>query len=560
MFTRNFGFAVPLFSWMIFVVAACSGGDGPRGPGGTVAPTTPTSPSATALSTTSIRVSWNDTSSNELGFLIDRAPDLTGVPGAFVQVGTTVANVESFDDTGLTENTSYWYRVHASNDAGASPLSIAVLGTTDASDLGPQWWKTYADGQAGLVLASAASAGDAFLLSGSSEALLGQSSETPWLVKVDAAGEPLWQRTYSTFPEDVLADLAVAADGSAVTLIRDSIGSGPKGLLAVDAGGMPEWHFAIGGIGYGALSAGATSDEVVLSGSTNQASPRALLIRIDRDGSVRDSREVVGIDHGFRTFGDVAFTQSGEAFLCGWSRTSLATQIAATVVKLDAEGDVVWAQQIVGPGSDSTRADAIEVTQDGGAVVFGWYTDVSAQSSAAWALRLDASGAVLWQHVLPAVTQVSIVFYRWTMSSLRGDRFVVPVWFWNGVTGAGLYEFDASGSTLAAKTYGGLLPNTYPSGVPRLWDVATASTNGLLLCGSAVHPGSGDHAVVLRADLNGNCGALSSSEGVVAVGTTASVQPLNGVDLIAFPAASVLIALPLPTSIETTATVFEESP
>lgn len=557
MFTHTLRFTVPLTSLMLTLAVACSGGGSSGQPEDTLVPATPTSPSATALSTTSIRVSWNDTSNNELGFVIERAPDLTGVPGAFVQAGETLANVESFDDTGLAEGTSYWYRVHASNNAGVSPPSSIVLGATSVSGSGPQSWTTYADGQADLALASAASAGDAFLLSGSTEALLGSSFETPWLVKVDADGAPVWQRTYSTFVEDVLADIAVAADGSAVALIRDSIGTEPTGLLAVDAGGMPAWHFAVGGLSLGgALSAGAKSDEVVLSGSTNNDTARAFLLRIARDGSVRDSREVVGIQQGFRTFGDVAFTSSGEAFLCGWSRASLPTQIAATIIKLDASGDVTWAQQIVGPGSDSTRADAIEVTEDGGAVVFGWYTDVSEQSSSAWALRLDASGAVLWQHELQAVAQVPTVFYRWTMSSLGDDRFVVPVWLWN--VGSGLYEFDASGSTLAAKTYGGLPSSEYPV-VPLLWDATSTSTGGLLLCGSTPHPGSGRHAVVLRADSNGDCAGLDSNVSIVADGTAATVQPLNGVDLIALPAATVLLALPLPTSIETTATVFEES-
>jgi len=64
---------------------------------------TATSPSSTALS-------WTDNSSGETGFKIERK---TGAAGTYSQIGTAPANATSYNDTGLTASTVYYYRARA---------------------------------------------------------------------------------------------------------------------------------------------------------------------------------------------------------------------------------------------------------------------------------------------------------------------------------------------------------------------------------------------------------------------------------------------------------------
>ncbi len=89
-------------------------------------PLSPGSLNLTAISWQRIDLSWVDSSSNESGFRIERA---TG-SGSFIEIGTTAANVTTYQSTGLTANTSYSYRVRAYNIAGNSNYSASASATT----------------------------------------------------------------------------------------------------------------------------------------------------------------------------------------------------------------------------------------------------------------------------------------------------------------------------------------------------------------------------------------------------------------------------------------------
>jgi hypothetical protein len=106
--------------------------------GVTSTPTLPAAASnlaASAVSTSQINLSWTDNSSNELGFRIDRATD-----SAFTQnvVSVTVsANVTSIQASGLAAGTTYFFRVHSTNNAGDSASSNIASATTQAAVEGP---------------------------------------------------------------------------------------------------------------------------------------------------------------------------------------------------------------------------------------------------------------------------------------------------------------------------------------------------------------------------------------------------------------------------------------
>jgi formylglycine-generating enzyme required for sulfatase activity len=99
----------------------------------------PTGLSASPLSSSSIRLTWTDNSSNETGFKVERSPDGTS---GWVQVQLAATNATSWDDSGLSLGTTYYYRVRATNSAGdsaysnmtsASTLLIIAMVTIDAA-------------------------------------------------------------------------------------------------------------------------------------------------------------------------------------------------------------------------------------------------------------------------------------------------------------------------------------------------------------------------------------------------------------------------------------------
>lgn len=81
----------------------------------------------------SITLSWRDNSNNETGFKIERK---TGT-GNFTQVGTTLANVTTFTNDKLSNNTTYIYRVRAYNSFGDSPYTDELTVTTGETPAAP---------------------------------------------------------------------------------------------------------------------------------------------------------------------------------------------------------------------------------------------------------------------------------------------------------------------------------------------------------------------------------------------------------------------------------------
>lgn len=102
-------------------------------------PLAPSGVKATALSATSLRVSWNANSESDLvGYQVYRDSSATG---SFTDRIATVTGATYFDNTGLTEWTQYYYKVLAYDNAPTPNLSAlstpAVLGIPNAPPVAP---------------------------------------------------------------------------------------------------------------------------------------------------------------------------------------------------------------------------------------------------------------------------------------------------------------------------------------------------------------------------------------------------------------------------------------
>ena len=73
---------------------------------------------------------WTDNSGNETGFKIQRKQEATG---AYGDLTTTGVNATQYSDTTVTDGTSYYYRVCATNSAGDSAYSNEISGITPLS-------------------------------------------------------------------------------------------------------------------------------------------------------------------------------------------------------------------------------------------------------------------------------------------------------------------------------------------------------------------------------------------------------------------------------------------
>ncbi len=95
-------------------------------------PAVPTAPSglvATSISTSQINLVWLDNASNETGYKIERRIGT----GAWSEIFVTGANITSYSNIGLAQNTTYEYRIRATGAGGDSAYSASASATTASS-------------------------------------------------------------------------------------------------------------------------------------------------------------------------------------------------------------------------------------------------------------------------------------------------------------------------------------------------------------------------------------------------------------------------------------------
>ena len=92
-----------------------------------IIPAAPTGLSASAASSSRIDLTWTDNSSDETGFIVERS---TSSDGVFTAIAALGSDATTYNDTGLSASTTYYYRVYAANSAGNSAYSNTASAAT----------------------------------------------------------------------------------------------------------------------------------------------------------------------------------------------------------------------------------------------------------------------------------------------------------------------------------------------------------------------------------------------------------------------------------------------
>ena len=112
-------------------------------------PTAPSNLTATALSCSQTSLSWQDNSSNETGFKIERKQ---GASGSWSQIGNVAANITTYTDSNLTGGATYSYRVAANSVGGGGPVvKYKCSGTSCVQDSTGSYTTSNCDNQCSAV-------------------------------------------------------------------------------------------------------------------------------------------------------------------------------------------------------------------------------------------------------------------------------------------------------------------------------------------------------------------------------------------------------------------------
>ncbi|OGF59176.1 MAG: hypothetical protein A2Y62_11115 [Candidatus Fischerbacteria bacterium RBG_13_37_8] len=329
----------------------------------------------------------------------------------------------------------------------------------------------------------------------------GTGSIDLWVLKLDASGGIVWQKTYGGSDNDVVHSIEQTSDGGyIVAAYTQSFGAGSSDfwVLKLDASGEIIWQKTYGeGLQDNAYSIKQIIDGgYIVAGFTDYFGAGnwdVLMLKLDANGGIVWQKTYGGSNQDF--VDSIQQTTDTGYIIAGYTHSFEIGGGDIWVIKLDASGGIVW-QRTYGLGGID-NAESIQQTTDGGYIVVGTTLSFGAGAEDLWVLKLDPSGGIIWQKTYGGSSND----YAESIQQTTDGGYIVV-----GTTlsfGAGNYDFwvlklDASGEIIWQNTYGG-------AG----WDEANAvhqtSDEGYLVAGGTDSFGSGNSDLwVLKLDSFGN--------------------------------------------------------
>ncbi len=323
-----------------------------------------------------------------------------------------------------------------------------------------------------------------------------------WLLKLDTNGNKQWERTFGGTNEDHLATIIMTMDGgfflagsslSGAGGNKTSPGYGGRDFWTVrlDANGNKLWDQSFGGSADEVLSSGLqTVDGGFIVGgysfsvpsgnktATNSGQTDFWLVRLDANGNKVWDRSYGGTSYeeidGLQQTADGGFVIEGQSSSGASGNKSSINYGNADcwVIKIDADGNKLWENDIGGSGEEDMSYGGVSLTPDGGFILCGDSTGPNDGNKTApnhggrdcWLIRLDAAGNKLWDRS-----------YGGTGSDQPGS--VIPVRTGGLLLGASSDSTATVGKT--SSTLGGLdywLVRLDENGT-QIWDRSYGGTN-----------------------------------------------------------------------------------
>jgi len=332
-----------------------------------------------------------------------------------------------------------------------------------------------------------------------------------YVLRIDASGNVLWSRTYGGSQGDWVSSVLATPDGG-LLLVGGTKSFGTGGtkdiyLLRLNAAGDVVWSRTYGGSDTDE-SAGAipTSDGgLLLAGWIRPTSPEfadsdTLLVKLDASGTVQWSRRY-DLYTGCCEGPDLVVQTSDGNFVIGESLSYYdyltgETHSYSLLLKVDSSGDVLNFWKLTDEVAKFWLNDLL-VTADGGVLIWG------STATGGLLAGLDASGTVTWKrgYSFPQDSGASVIG-----KTPDGGFLLLGSTFLTGPLTSYAVKISGTGDVQWARAYPVDLPGrSYSTRFDRL---ALTSDNGFLMVGKVgPDPATGSDADVLyavRTDAAGN--------------------------------------------------------
>jgi hypothetical protein len=424
----------------------------------------------------SVRFDWGDSTMSNWSALVP-SRDSVVMTHAWQRLGTYSIRAQAKD---AKETASAWSGEHQIIVASFS----AVFGGA-----GDEWgWFVQQTSDGGYIVTGSTSS-------------FGAGGIDIWLVKTDGSGNRIWDKTYGGAGDDYGSSVQQTSDGGYI-IVGGTTSYGAGGhdvwLVRTDADGNEVWDKTFGGAGYDyGTSVEQTSDGgYVVAGSAGSSGAGGFdvwLIKTDASGNETWDKTFGGPDRdeGF----SVQQTSDDGYIIAGWTTTDRPGYEHLWLIRTDLSGNKVW-DKVFGV-SGIERGNSVRQTYDGGYVVAGWTTSYGAGSSDVWLVKTDSSGNQDWNRTFggPGSDGGNSV------QQTSDGGYIVAGWTDSSGAGGGhtwLLKTTASGNRRWDRTFEGI------SGSGG-YSARQTSDGGYIVAGSTGYHGTGNSDVwLIKTDADGN--------------------------------------------------------
>jgi hypothetical protein len=281
---------------------------------------------------------------------------------------------------------------------GAGHTDYWLVKTNSAGTL--SWSKTYGGTSYDNAYALVEAYDGGLLVLGESQSY-GAGGYDFWLVKTNSAGTQSWTKTYGgTSSEKPSAIIKTSDGGYAMAGYTYSYGAGGNDmyLVKIDSAGNMLWNTTYGGnMNDAASSVIQTSDGgYMLVGTTSSfgvGSYRDIyMVKVDSNGN-QLWYKLFGSTSGYESASRVIQTDDDGYMIAGQTNSFGAGGYDMWLIKTDSDGNQVWSKTF--GGTSTENAVSVAQTVEGGYIVAG-NTNSFGVAGDVWLIRLNSEGDQIW--------------------------------------------------------------------------------------------------------------------------------------------------------------------
>jgi hypothetical protein len=316
------------------------------------------------------------------------------------------------------------------------------------------------------------------------------------LITISINAQTTFQKTYGGTAMDEAKSVKQTFDGGYIIVgTTTSFGAGGRDVLVIktNAVGDTLWTKTLGGAidnEYGYCVQQTLDSGYIVSGvafSFNDVSGDVYVVKLAANGDIVWTRTYGGLGYEWGAY--IQQTSDGGYIIAGQTPAFGAGGFDAYLIKIHANGDLLWAKTYGGSGLEI--GSAVQQTTDGGYILTGQVDTYGAGSGDFYLLKTDAAGNAIWSKAYGLSGTEAGIAVRQTTDG----GYIIAGTSENALGPLGadmcLIKTDVLGEILWAKLYGGTL-------IDECYDVIQTEDGGYAMCGKSFSfSTSGDYDVYM---------------------------------------------------------------